>query len=136
MIENCAPLIRTMIFISGDSLEHAALTQIFEISPSEIGAKGQLGTNGKTIHSETYWKYSKDIYDYSISDALKSLLVEILPHKEHFNEYVKAKELEVCLICNVTIIEDRPIYQIEKEVINMLSSIDAEFIMDIFDYSD
>lgn len=136
MSEQTEPLIRTMIYISGDSFKHEVLTEVLGLSPMEVGTKGELRSNGRTVHNETFWKHSKDIYDYSISDALKTLLSEILPNKESLNEYVKANELEISLICNVTITEERPVYQIEKDVIEQLSSIGAEFLMDIFDYSD
>ncbi len=135
MNEQTGPLIRTMIYISGDALEHKVLTDIFKLPPTEIGSKGELKPNGRTYHNETYWKYSKDIYEYSISEAISILLCELLSNKERLNAYVNAYGLEVSVICNVTITEDRPVYQIEKDVVNTLSSIGAEFLMDIFDYS-
>jgi len=135
MNEQAEPLIRTMIYISGDTLEHEVLTELFGFPPTEIGTKGKLKANGRTSHNETFWKYSKDIYEYSVSDAILILLSELLSNKERLNEYVNTYGLEVSVICNVTITEDRPVYQIEKDVVNMLSSIGAEFLMDIFDYS-
>ncbi len=136
MSEQSIPLLRTMIYISGESFDPKALNELLNMSSTDNGIKGQEKANGKSVHQETFWKLSKDIYEYSISDALKEVLLEILPLKDQLNEYVQANQLEVSLICNVTIQEDRPLYQIESEVIQMLSSINAEFLMDIFDYSE
>jgi hypothetical protein len=136
MSDQSTPLLRTMIYISGEVFDPKDLDELLNISSTDHGIKGQEKANGKSIHRETFWKLSKDIYDYSISDAIKDILVEILPFKSKLNEYVQANQLEVSLICNVTIQEDRPLYQIENEVIQMLYSINAEFLMDIFDYSD
>lgn len=136
MSDPSTPLLRTMIYISGEAFDLKTLNELLTISSTDNGIKGQEKANGKSVYRETFWKYSKDIYEYSINDALKEVLLEIIPQKNQLNEFVQTNQLEVSLICNVTIREDRPLYQLESDVIQMLSSINAEFLMDIFDYSE
>lgn len=136
MRDQSAPLLRTMLYISGELFNLDELSSILDFPPTETGTKGTIKANGKTKHNETFWKYSKDIYAYSVSDAIREILDTVVPFRSALTSYVKDKNLEISFICNVTIREDRPIYQLEKEVIQIMACFNAEFLMDIFDYSE
>jgi len=135
--EKSAPQLRTMLYISGDSINFADLEQLIQKQPTETGVKNEVRPNKKLVHAESFWKYSEETNHYSVDDAVSALL-NILGGavSQTLGNYLAEHMLDLSIICNVTIYDDRPVYELSRKTIKELANLDAEFIMDIFDYSD
>jgi hypothetical protein len=125
-----------MVYINGDNFDPTALSHILQITPSEIGIKNDLKPNKRSVYTESFWKYCKESNFYSVDEAVTALLRSIESKSHTLRTFVADHTLEMAIICNVTIYEDRPVYELGRGTIQKLANLNAEFIMDIFDYSD
>lgn len=72
----------------------------------------------------------------SIDDSLSKLFEIVFPHREAVIRYVRYRGLEISLVCNVTIHKERALLQLSRENLAKLVALEADFLLDVFDYSD
>lgn len=127
------PRITTQLTLSGDNLDVEECTKVLGLQPTAVGrAKVRVpGAGG------AWWAFGFEKREhYSTDDAVKELLVVIGPHKSAILNFVASHDVRLSLVCNVTITDERPVYELTKEVLAELASWGSDFIMDIFDYSE
>jgi hypothetical protein len=59
----------------------------------------------------------------------------VWPHREKVRSFAREHNLSITLVCNVTIFDDRPVYELKPDTMEKLAWFGAEFGLDIFDYS-
>jgi len=83
------------------------------------------------------WSYGVEkVAEFSTNTVVERVLAKVWPRRDEIAAFTLANDLSVCLCCNVTIHENRPVYDLSPDVMLKLATLNAEFSMDIFDYSE
>jgi Domain of unknown function (DUF4279) len=128
-----APSITTCLEIAGDELDPDVCTKSIGIQPTRV-RRAKVRVAGV---AGTSWAFGfEKVPLYSTSDAVEQLLAAVEPHKIAILDFVSSPTVELAVVCNVTITDERPEYCLSQEVIRRLASWGAEFALDIFDYSE
>ena len=131
-----APTIKIGLCVSGDDLEPEELTFHTGIVPTEIGRKGKCASGAKWPARENFWVFELRQECYSLDDVMVSLLDMVWHRRQAIIDYVESKNSSsISLICNITIEDERPVYELSACTMERMVSFNAEFLMDIFDYS-
>jgi Domain of unknown function (DUF4279) len=127
------PRISTHLTIAGDELDVHECTKAIGLRPTEVGrAKARVPGTGRD-----WWAFGFEKREhYSTDDAVKELLAAVRPHRKAILDFVASHDVQLSFVCNVTITDERPVYELRTEVLVELASWGAEFAMDVFDYSE
>ena len=68
--------------------------------------------------------------------AVRKVLEVLLGYENAIRECAAEHGLTAQVSCTVTILEDRPLYSLTPEVMGRLSALEAEFLFEVFDYSE
>ena len=110
-------------------------TEAFGIEPTEVWRQRHDHVR-KSLHTTDCWAVGlKRQPFYSTDDAVRKVLEIVWPLKDKIRNFVREQNLTVTLVCNVTIFGDRPVYGLGADTIEKLAWLEAEFGLDIFDYS-
>ena len=129
--------IKVIFYVTGSELNPKEFAEEIGIENFEIGIKGEPRQNGRSRNIESYWQISLEMESYSVDDSLLKLFnyLESALCVDSMLKILDKHKVEVSFICNVTIREERPLYQLERQTVKKISNLGGEFLMDIFDYS-
>ena len=136
------PSILVFFVISDKHLVPEDVTKLFGIKPTDTGYVGQkvFEKTGRQIYKKKdriwEWSYEKRVNLYSTDEAVRLLLKTFWPKREIIRKFLEETKYEAGFTASVTIYEDRPVYELEKDTIEKLAYLHADFGIDIFDYSD
>lgn len=85
---------------------------------------------------EAAWSlgFDKRPYD-SVDVAVSAVLEQVEGREAKLLGYAGTHALDISLSCNVFIYEDRPLYSLSPATMKRLSELNAEFCLDIYDYT-
>lgn len=72
---------------------------------------------------------------YSTDEAVQLVLETIWPKRERLLSYLSTHDATTVMTCSVTILVDRPVYELSAGTMGKLHELRCEFLLDIFDYS-
>lgn len=134
--EDSRPRTNACIVITGDALDPEACTRFLGVIPTEIGVKGTSRPDRRPPVPETFWSLDqRGLRLYSTDEVVALVLQPIWPVRDQLRQFVAEHDLKVTVVVNVTINEERPVYELSTETMRKLVEIGAEFALDIFDYS-
>ncbi|MGC1274229.1 MAG: DUF4279 domain-containing protein [Planctomycetaceae bacterium] len=134
--DTSTPRISCYFRIGGHDFDPATVTGALGLDPDTIWHKRE-GLKYRTDIPSIVWSigFTKQPF-YSTSDALEELFLKIWPARVRIRDFLAESGLEGLFTCNITISEDRPLYELTPSVIEKLAFFGCEFLMDIFDYSE
>lgn len=132
-----APLISTEFFVAGDSFDTEACTRLFGMNPTEVWRQKRQELVDRPDISNVAWLIRKSKRPlYSVDDAVNEVLDVVWPARQAIRDFADQNAVDIGINCNVTIYEDRPVYELSRQSINRLAQIGCSFGLDIFDYSE
>lgn len=143
MTTSTAPEISAFLALQGMRLDTARCSQEFGLYPteecSEPVEKGKIWPSGEPHIRPPVWTFKiPKIEAYSVSEAMELLLVEVWPRRDairkHLDELKKLK-VQAGFGAFVTIHEDRPVYELNAEVLRQLAYFGIRFTLDIWDWT-
>ncbi len=134
--DESSPRINVSLWITGDGLDPMACTRHLGVVPTEVRVKGEARPRKLPPARSSSWALDlKNQRLYSTDEAVALILAPIWPVRDQLKHFVEKHKLEVFVAVNVTIYEDRPVYELSTKTMEKLVEIGAEFGLDIFDYS-
>ena len=132
-----APLLTTDFCISGWDFDPAICTTALGMEPSQVWRQTNKYILGQTRLPNICWSvgFTKRPL-YSVSEAVDEVLDVIWSKRESIKQFSISEEFQVSIVCNVTIEDDRPVYDLSLKTIQCLAELGCDFCLDIFDYSD
>ena len=127
--------ISASITISGDeNLSFADCTKAVGVEPTKTFVR-QFDYDDSVVGARQ-WSvgFSKQRFE-SINDAMKAALEKISGAEDRLVEFARRYNYAISISCCVTIYEERPLYELEPEVLQVLARLGATFLLDIIDYS-
>jgi len=131
------PSLTTSLILSGEDFD-------FEDCSSQIGLQSTKVWHppSKRIADafdlpKSTWSFAieKSSHD-SVDTALQELLETVWPLRNKIRDFAQKNSLQISFVCTVTILSERPVYELSSETMAKLSWFNADFSMDIFDYSE
>ena len=130
------PSINVEFVIAGRDFDPQTLTNTIGLVPTRVKHVTNVAVINDPSMDTVIWTIgSKDLNVYSTDEAVQKVLEIIWPNREAILQYLNANRVSAALVCNVTIWEDRPLYDLTVETMKRLITLNCEFIMDVFDYS-
>lgn len=129
------PQILSSFFISagGDPEE---CTREIGLAPSFTKRRGFAPSPSHPPARENHWSINTGWMElYSTDESLRLLLQIVWPVRDKVRAYCEHHGGKVGFVVAVEIRDDRPIYELSKESISMIASLDAECGFDIYDRS-
>lgn len=130
------PTISAYFVIAGRDIDFSQCTKSIGIEPTEVWRQQHEHLKGMLEIPNTNWIIHVKCQDYSIDDSLQKILDVIWPRRNKIRRYAKANSLKLAFICNIKIIDDRPVYSLSPETIKKIAWFGAKFGLDIADYSE
>ncbi len=132
-----SPLITVRFVIGGRDFDPNDVSRAIGLEPTRVWHATHKAVINDTRFNTVSWciGYEK-LPLYSTDEAVKQVLKLIWPHREPIGRYLRHGKVSATLVCNVTIWEDRPVYELSADTMQRLSALGCEFVLDIFDYSD
>ncbi len=121
--------ISTSIAILGEDLDFAECSAAIGLKPTmEFVRKFD-----SMVVPKHQWilKCEKQIFE-STDDALKELFRKLSGVENRILAYARQHDYRIKISCNVTIREDRPVYELKMETVQKIAQLGASFGMDIF----
>lgn len=128
-----ASRISAYLILASDSLDFAECTAAVGLEPTDTWVKKVKHPD--LPNKEWSFGFKKREFD-SIGDALAELVRMLAGHESQIRSFAKKSGCSVSVICNVTIREDPPLYEIGEGQLLAMSQLGADFGMDIIDQSD
>lgn len=132
-----APRLSASLTLSGKRFDFDECTRSIGLRPVAVWHPPSKSLNKSLDLPDAAWScgFEKSPL-YSVDDALRELLSTVWPKRIPIKECAEEKGLQISVDCNITIHEDRPIYELSPETMSKLVWFGADFGMDIFDYSE
>ena len=135
--DSSAPKITVWFVIAGDDFDAEACTAAIGIQPSSIWRQQRAELRERSDLNKMNWSFGVEkISDYSTDAVVKSVLDDVWPRRDAINKILGDNQLSAVLCCNITIYEDRPVYELSTDTMRRLVDLNAEFLMDIYDHSE
>lgn len=127
--------VSAFLVLSGDSFDPRDCSRAVGLEPTKIWQQRREDLARREELANTEWMvgFEKQPFD-CLSEAVSAVLARVWEHREGIREYAEQHGLAICMVCNVTIWENAPEYSLTSKVMQRLSELDADFLLDIFDY--
>jgi len=136
-ITSVPPILSVFMIVGGDNLDIEECTRAIGIEPTEVWCQTKSKLPDLPGVEKRQWIFGIEKKEcYSVSEMLDELMEVLWPLNERIINYLNDREISCSFVCNVTIYEDRPLYSLSPGVMEKMASLGAEFLMDIFDYSE
>ncbi len=135
------PRITTFFVIEGEGVVPAECTARIGLeatsSRAESVRRETLVPSGEPHILPPYWRLelTKEALD-STDDGLRNLLERLCPRREQVRELLRETGWKAMFGTTVTITEARPVYELSGDTIQRLAFFEAEYTLDVFDYSE
>lgn len=122
--------------IAGRDIDPDDVTRTVGLEPTRLWHATNETVLKDPRMSTVNWSVGRrNVASYEVDEAVRQVLDIVWPHREGIQHYRRSREAKACLVCNVTIREDRPVYSLSAETMSRLAALDCEFVLDIYDYS-
>lgn len=127
--------ISAALVISGDNLDFDTCTAAMGAEPTSTFVRDF--DYDSTLVSARQWTYEtpKDLSE-SVDDTLQILLQRFLSRLSAVRNYCTEHEYDVEISCSVDVYDDRPLYELSVNTVEVLSVLRARFSMEVHDYTD
>ena len=122
------------LVVSSDELDFSGCTAAVGIVPTKTWTRPYPYSSDVIPRKQWIFGIEKKGY-VSTSDAVAELFRQIGGKEERIRSFALERRCRVTVVCDVTIHEDRPLYELTSEQISNLARLGARFLMDVFDYS-
>ena len=134
--ESSAPKISASFVLSGDDFDADACSNAIGLLSTDVWRQSRPELRDRPELNNMNWSYGIEITtSFSTNDVVAKIVGEIWSRKEAVLEFAKLNNLSASLCCNITIHENRSVYELMPETMRQLADLNAEFLIDIFDYS-
>lgn len=140
-MNNSLPLITSRFVLAGLGLDPNICTSRISIIPTDYSSEEKVtGRNiltGEPYIKKPFWslEFEKEPSD-SIEDGLCKLLEILWPKRDNVTSLINSLDCYAGFTSSVTIYKDRPLYCIGPGVLSQMAYFNAEYCLDIYDYSD
>ena len=132
-----APRISTHFVISGRDFDPEKCSEALGLKPSTVWRQKLEHLKARSDLANTEWQIGLDKRPlYSLDEAVLEVLGLIWPARKRIRAFLFESNLNVTLVCSVSINADRPEYCLSPTTLGRLAVLHCEFCLDIFDYSD
>ena len=132
-----APQISAWLVLSGNDFDSNACTDTIGLQPTSVWRQAHEHLRDRTDLDNMSWSYGYETRrGYDIDEVIQELLNDVRPCAASITQFSLQNKLKVSVTCNVTINSDRPLYKLSPNSMQGISELNAEFLMDIFDYSE
>lgn len=127
--------IKATLCISKKTVDFKAITELLDLQPTKEWT--QVHEHLKNTEFDYMsWNYSTEKMDCaSVSDVVEILLERLKGKEDKIVSLYKAGH-KISVVCPISILTDRPVYELSQEAISKLAEIKADFGMDIVDFSE
>lgn len=135
MNNRISPLISSLMIIGGYDWDPESCTRKIGLKPEKIWRQSDRHViDGKRRIEWIIGFRKKEFYD--TNEALLKLIDMVWEDREVIKNYVIMHNLDLSIVCNITIWKDRPVYSLAPEVLKKLAWFECELVFDIYDYSE
>ena len=128
--------INTCLIISGDDFDPVVCSSVFHIKPSSVSIKGVSREKGRPPAPTTEWVYETDwMIIEAVDEGVKSLFEMIRGSLLMIKAFCVDNHLNTTVVSVVEFEEDRPVLGLSRGNIDKLSSLGAEYYVDLYDFS-
>ena len=132
-----APQITVWFVLAGDDFDADACTAAIGLSPASIWRQKRPELRDHPDLNNMNWSFGAEkVSEYSTNTVVASVLKDVWQRRDAIAAFASQHALTASVCCNITIYQERPVYQLSPDVMRKLADLDAVFLMDIFDYSD
>jgi len=140
--DSTAPKISVYLCVVGMDLDPREFSDSTGLEATEecgeSRATGRLVPSGEPYIRKPYWHFGYEkLPSYSLSDCIDDLLERLWPHRESICKYMqdaRDKDVKASFVATITMYHERPVYDLQPDVLRRLASFGFELTMDIFDY--
>jgi len=127
--------ISVSLTISGADLDFSHCTAAIGIAPTSTFVR--KFDYDSSLVPEKQWtiECAKQRYE-TVDDATRLLLDKLSGLEENISAFASANSYKVEICCSIAIYEDRPLYELGNLTLKRLAKLNADFLMDIVDYSE
>ncbi len=131
------PEISVFFVLAGDDFDTDACNLAVGVTATELWRQKRPELRDKPYLKNMNWAYGvKHVTSFTTNDVVESVVSKVWPQRADILEFAELNQLTTSLCCNVTIHEQRPVYELLPETMRQLADLNAEFLMDVMDYSE
>ena len=131
------PSINVAFVIAGRDFDPQDVTRAIGLEPTNVWHATNDAVINDARMDTVNWSVGREkLALYSTDEAVREVLEIVWPNREAILQYLNASRVSATLVCNVTIWEDRPVYELAAETMSRLATLDCEFALDLFDYAE
>ena len=131
------PVITTVFAVLGDDrFDPTLCTNAFSLTPTKVLIKGESRPYPRPPVPKSEWRLEIERHTLDLNEAVAALLDVLWPRRERILDYISSHGLKTDITCNIRILSERPFYCLNRDTIEKLAFLRAEFGLDIFDFSE
>lgn len=129
------PLIKASLVVSGEELNLDEASAMLGLQPTRTVRKGDPRPGPLPPWPESSWVFKVQRSSFDLDEVLGELLEIAWGRREIIRALTGHPGIEASFGASITIYENRPLYVLSPLTLKRLAYFDAEFGLDIYDYS-
>jgi hypothetical protein len=125
------PKISVRLYVTGESMDPAAVTRTLGLDPSVTWRKGEKRTGIVPAKLDTWAYYVGDSEDVDLTPLLNEMLEVLLPRREAFLDLRRRGELDVELALVAQGGDVAPYFEVEPDSLRAIADLGAHLTLSI-----
>ena len=130
------PLVGATFTIAGRDFDIDLVTEMLGVKPSSVWHQRHEHLRKRPDLDTTNWSLSAGPRGcYSVSEVIEELLIMVAPLLPKLAAILSTMHARASVVANVTVLEDRPLYELSPLALRGLAELNCDFLLDIHDES-